>query len=109
MTEQEKTNICYLAFPDSNSGCMGDTKFHFRFRASVIPEQQGRLSGAHQVYNQSCLPTLQTNYGYFYGFVYFRQVKNKELPRGYFQKVSYYFTLCFFLTTLNSCKIFFLF
>ena len=33
LTEKEKTSICYLAFPDSNSGCMGDTRFHFRFRA----------------------------------------------------------------------------
>ncbi|KAK6619936.1 hypothetical protein RUM44_006336 [Polyplax serrata] len=86
MTDQEKTNICYLAFPDSNSGCMGDTKFHFRFRASVVPEQKNSLSTAHQNYNESCLPTLQTNSGYFYGFVYFRQVKDKNLPRGYFQK-----------------------
>lgn len=25
--------------------------------------------------------------GYFYGFVYFRQVSDKTIPRGYFQKV----------------------
>uniref|UniRef100_A0A674PAJ8 DENN/MADD domain containing 6Aa n=1 Tax=Takifugu rubripes TaxID=31033 RepID=A0A674PAJ8_TAKRU len=28
----EKTSICYLSFPDSNSGCLGDTQFCFRFR-----------------------------------------------------------------------------
>lgn len=34
LSEQDKTSICYLAFPDSNSGCMGDTQFHFRIRQS---------------------------------------------------------------------------
>lgn len=64
LSDAEKTNICYLAFPDSNSGltpipptscsvqlcrshshaaclcphppagCMGDTQFHFRIRCS---------------------------------------------------------------------------
>ncbi len=30
LSETDKTNICYLAFPDSNSGVMGDSQFHFR-------------------------------------------------------------------------------
>uniref|UniRef100_A0A8D0E731 DENN domain containing 6A n=1 Tax=Salvator merianae TaxID=96440 RepID=A0A8D0E731_SALMN len=34
LTDKEKTNICYLSFPDSNSGCLGDTQFCFRFRQS---------------------------------------------------------------------------
>jgi len=33
-SEQEVSNICYMAFPDSNSGCMGDTKFHMRLRCT---------------------------------------------------------------------------
>jgi hypothetical protein len=32
LSEQDRTNICYLAFPDSNSGIMGDIQFHFRIR-----------------------------------------------------------------------------
>ncbi|KAG7280542.1 hypothetical protein CRUP_028267 [Coryphaenoides rupestris] len=32
LSEKEKTSICYLSFPDSNSGCLGDTQFCFRFR-----------------------------------------------------------------------------
>lgn len=87
MPEQDKANICYLAFPDSNSGCMGDTKFNFRLRASPVHGQQVGLSVVHKLYNETCLPTLLANSGYYYGFVYFRQVKDKNLPRGYFQKV----------------------
>ncbi|XP_068080251.1 protein DENND6A isoform X1 [Danio rerio] len=35
LTEKEKTSICYLSFPDSNSGCLGDTQFCFRFRQAA--------------------------------------------------------------------------
>ncbi|KAF4532616.1 hypothetical protein B566_EDAN011529 [Ephemera danica] len=83
LTEQEKSNICYLAFPDSNSGCMGDTQFHMRIRQS--PGRQGLLP-EHRIYNQKCPVFLQADPGYYYGYVYFRQVKDKSLPRGYFQK-----------------------
>ncbi|KAE8740694.1 hypothetical protein FOCC_FOCC013785 [Frankliniella occidentalis] len=83
LSEQEKTNICYLAFPDSNSGCMGDTQFHMRIR-----QAPGRhpLRQEHRAYNQKCPAYLQIQPGYFYGYVYFRQVKDKTIPRGYFQK-----------------------
>lgn len=88
MSEQEKSNICYLAFPDSNSGCMGDTQFHVRIRQS--PGRNGLLP-EHQIYNQKCPIYLQVDPGYYYGYVYFRQVKDKSVPRGYFQKVGLYF------------------
>jgi hypothetical protein len=32
LTNVDKTNICYMCFPDSNSGFIGDTQFHFRFK-----------------------------------------------------------------------------
>ncbi|XP_060766286.1 DENN/MADD domain containing 6Aa isoform X3 [Neoarius graeffei] len=35
LTEKEKMSICYLSFPDSNSGCLGDTQFCFRFRQAA--------------------------------------------------------------------------
>uniref|UniRef100_A0A4W5NKH7 UDENN domain-containing protein n=1 Tax=Hucho hucho TaxID=62062 RepID=A0A4W5NKH7_9TELE len=35
LTEKEKTSVCYLSFPDSYSGCLGDTQFSFRLRQSV--------------------------------------------------------------------------
>lgn len=31
---------------------------------------------------------LQRELGHYYGYVYFRQVRDKSLKRGYFQKVS---------------------
>nr|CAD7199094.1 unnamed protein product [Timema douglasi] len=62
---------------------MGDTQFHMRIRQSpghhsLLPE--------HHMYNHKCPVYLQCNPGYYYGYVYFRQVKDKLLPRGYFQK-----------------------
>ncbi|XP_034382124.1 protein DENND6B isoform X2 [Cyclopterus lumpus] len=89
LTEKEKTSICYLSFPDSYSGCIGDTQFSFRFRQSV-----GRRASRFRedVYNRDAPPTLQTEVSHFFGYVYFRQVKDVSVKRGYFQKVSYLFT-----------------
>lgn len=96
LSEQDKTSICYLAFPDSNSGCMGDTQFHFRIRQSSANvdgnngSSQVDLSNpipkAHSRYNQLCPPAFRTDSSYWWGFAYFRQVKDKNLRRGYFQK-----------------------
>lgn len=83
LAESERTNICYLAFPDSNSGCMGDTQFHVRLR--VAPPAT-RLSAAHRRFNASCPPAQSADAGHYWGFVYFRQIKDARLPRGYFQK-----------------------
>ncbi|KAH8287679.1 hypothetical protein KR054_011606 [Drosophila jambulina] len=78
-SDQEVSNICYMAFPDSNSGCMGDTKFHMRFRCT---KGQDTL---HQ-YNAECPPSLRQDCSHYWGFVYFRQKRDANLPRGYFQK-----------------------
>ncbi|XP_069375954.1 protein DENND6B isoform X2 [Paralichthys olivaceus] len=83
LTEKEKTSICYLSFPDSYSGCLGDTQFSFRLRQSV-----GRRSSRFKddVYNQDAPVTLQREASHFFGYVYFRQVKDVSVKRGYFQK-----------------------
>ncbi|XP_062238982.1 protein DENND6B isoform X2 [Platichthys flesus] len=83
LTEKEKTSICYLSFPDSYSGCLGDTQFSFRLRQSV-----GRRSSRvrDDVYNQDAPVTLQREASHFFGYVYFRQVKDVSVKRGYFQK-----------------------
>lgn len=85
LTEQEKSNVCYLAFPDSNSGCMGDTQFHFRIRHSMPPCHRQQCSPL-QSYNTAAPTALQADEGYFFGYVYFRQTKDKSIRRGYFQK-----------------------
>ncbi|KAM9326138.1 protein DENND6A [Gastrophryne carolinensis] len=84
LTDKEKTSICYLSFPDSNSGCLGDTQFCFRFRQSA-----GRKSSLHCVLDQTDRESpgyLKKDPACFYGYVYFRQVRDKTLKRGYFQK-----------------------
>uniref|UniRef100_A0A8C1DR90 DENN/MADD domain containing 6Aa n=1 Tax=Cyprinus carpio carpio TaxID=630221 RepID=A0A8C1DR90_CYPCA len=83
LTEKEKTSICYLSFPDSNSGCLGDTQFCFRFRQAA-----GRKSslGCFLDHFDRDAPVCLKVSGYYYGYVYFRQVRDKSLKRGYFQK-----------------------
>lgn len=83
MTEKEKMNICYLSFPDSNSGCMGDTQFHFRIRQ--CPGRK-HLNKSHIEYNRECPIQLKSDEAHYYGFVYFRQTKDRSIRRGYFQK-----------------------
>ncbi|KAM6321615.1 protein DENND6B [Aegotheles albertisi] len=84
LTEKEKTSICYLSFPDSYSGGLGDTQFSFRLRQSggqrTTPyEDDGE-------YNREAPLTLQRESAHYFGYVYFRQVKDNSMKRGYFQK-----------------------
>ncbi|NXC48064.1 DEN6B protein, partial [Penelope pileata] len=84
LTEKEKTSICYLSFPDSYSGGLGDTQFSFRLRQSggqrTTPyEDDGE-------YNREAPLTLQRESAHYFGYVYFRQVKDSSVKRGYFQK-----------------------
>ncbi|XP_064399646.1 protein DENND6A-like [Halichondria panicea] len=84
LSDTEKSNVCYLSFPDSNSGCMGDTQFHYRIRCSG--EGAGGTSLSHTHHHQGAPLVLTPDPGYYYGFVYFRQVKDADIKRGYYQK-----------------------
>lgn len=84
LTDKEKSNICYLAFPDSHSGCLGDTQFSFRMR-----QCGGQKSLWHvddRSYNSKAPLALQREPAHYLGYVYFRQVKDSSVKRGYFQK-----------------------
>ena len=78
LSETDKTNICYLAFPDSNSGVMGDSQFHFRIRLNQS-KRVGHLASSriHSEFNRRCPTALQFDPNYLFGFAYFRQVKPK--------------------------------
>lgn len=73
LTEQERLNICYLAFPDSNSGCSGDTCYHFRIRKEYNVTKERDDIGSRDSH-------------FYYGYVFFRQTKGEQFKRGYFQK-----------------------
>eukprot|EP00052_Salpingoeca_macrocollata_P015617 m.124597 g.124597 ORF g.124597 m.124597 type:complete len:587 (+) comp19749_c0_seq4:35-1795(+) len=63
--------VCYLAFPDSNSGCMGDHEFTFRVRG----------------HSEISSPFLKARpQKYYFGTVHFRQVADRSNRRGFFQK-----------------------
>lgn len=64
---------------------MGDTNFIIRLQNS---QGKNKLSREHYVYNTKCPTSLQIDGNYYWGYVYFRQVKDIKLPRGYFQKVG---------------------
>jgi hypothetical protein len=144
LTALDKLNICYLSFPDSNSGFLGDTQFHFRFKldsgssgsssnAKNSNNASSNTSGGlvnnltntnlnhyffsssighysllnnknvsnnifekYHDYNKKTPTGLEIDENFMYGYVFFRQVKDKTLKRGYFQKVrfiKYFFIL----------------
>nr|SVE80638.1 EOG090X031T [Daphnia magna] len=103
LSEQDKTSICYLAFPDSNSGCMVNNLLMLQhsllliFSLSFFKIGRYTISFSNKTklcqcrweqwkYNQLCPPAFRTDSSYWWGFAYFRQVKDKNLRRGYFQK-----------------------
>lgn len=63
---------------------MGDTTFTIRLQNTSGATE---LKEEHCAYNHKCPVALQINPAYYWGYVYFRQVKDATLPRGYFQKV----------------------
>ncbi|XP_070227493.1 protein DENND6B isoform X3 [Bos mutus] len=80
----EKSSICYLSFPDSHSGCLGDTQFSFRIRqcgGQRCPGHAGEKRG-----DRGAPASLQREPAHYFGYVYFRQVKDSSVKRGYFQK-----------------------
>ncbi|KAJ3273251.1 Protein dennd6a [Terramyces sp. JEL0728] len=93
-SESEKKTLCFSAFPDSNSSAhSGDSTFSFRMRNGKF--SQNLYSKQKQTYefakqdqfeaaNLSGLPI--ENDGYTYGYVFFRQVKDEQVRRGFFQK-----------------------
>ncbi|XP_055251542.1 protein DENND6B isoform X2 [Moschus berezovskii] len=84
LTDKEKSSICYLSFPDSHSGCLGDTQFSFRIRQCGGQRRPGH---AGEKRSDSGAPTsLQREPAHYFGYVYFRQVKDSSVKRGYFQK-----------------------
>ncbi|XP_044943504.1 protein DENND6B isoform X1 [Mustela lutreola] len=84
LTDKEKSSICYLSFPDSHSGCLGDTQFSFRIRQCSGQRSPWHAEDRH--YNSGAPMSLQREPAHYFGYVYFRQVKDSSVKRGYFQK-----------------------
>ncbi|XP_062522247.1 protein DENND6A-like isoform X2 [Corticium candelabrum] len=75
----------YTLSPDIQaSGCMGDTQFFFRIRCSGVG--CGGSQSAYTFVQPGVQQNLVPDGAHYYGFSYFRQVKDKGNKRGYFQK-----------------------
>ncbi|XP_058937415.1 protein DENND6B isoform X1 [Kogia breviceps] len=84
LTDKEKSSICYLSFPDSHSGCLGDTQFSFRIRRCGGLRRPWHADDRHC--DTGAPVSLQREPAHYFGYVYFRQVKDGSVKRGYFQK-----------------------
>ncbi|XP_077196743.1 protein DENND6B isoform X2 [Paroedura picta] len=56
LTEKEKASVCFLAFPDSYSGGLGDTQFSFRFRRAGGQ----RAAAPQETWDRDAPPGLQS-------------------------------------------------
>jgi hypothetical protein len=81
LNEKEKLNLSYLSFPDTNSTCLGDFQYHFRFN-----HESSNLSTFYQYYNSIVPSALQVDQNSLFGYVNFRQIRDKKIKRGFFQK-----------------------
>ncbi|CAM2711919.1 unnamed protein product [Rotaria socialis] len=81
LTDKEKLNLSYLSFPDTNSTSLGDFQYHFRMN-----HESSNLTVDHQYYNSIVPPALQIDHNSLFGYVNFRQIRDKNIPRGFFQK-----------------------
>lgn len=83
LTETEKNNLVYMAFPDSNSNSGKNeirTHFHFNLRTKQP------LSNQQKSFSRECKQDLRADVGHYYGYTSFLQVKDPTIKRGYFQK-----------------------
>ena len=76
---------------------MGDTKFHFRTRLC-----RNRQSNVKNKINKDLLRYYPIDANFLYGFVYFRQVKDRTARRGYFQKSLVILTKYPFINLFNE-------
>ena len=81
LTEKERLNLSYLSFPDTNSTSLGDFQYHFRMHHEL-----SSLSSYYQSYNSIVPPALQVDQNSLFGYVNFRQIRDKNIKRGFFQK-----------------------
>uniref|UniRef100_A0A8D0CDA7 DENN/MADD domain containing 6Aa n=1 Tax=Scleropages formosus TaxID=113540 RepID=A0A8D0CDA7_SCLFO len=83
LTDKETCSDLSL-FPWPRTGCLGDTQFCFRFRQAA--GRKSSLGCFLEHFDRDAPVCLKRDQGHYYGYVYFRQVRDKSLKRGYFQK-----------------------
>eukprot|EP01083_Nonionella_stella_P284682 969212_1 len=88
LTLKEQNNVCSLSFPDSHSSAVGDTSYCFRFRSEYKKRGNAYDSDDH---------THQ------FGYVFFRQRKDDQRHRGYFQQSVVVITPLPFMTFFLQC------
>ena len=105
LSKKDRSNICYMAFPDSNqntssrvnlennqnnlsatrSNNTNDCKYMFRFRQSSCFYDD--LNNPNDYfYNKNIANIYEKDSTHFYGYTYFRQIKDAKVKRGYIQK-----------------------
>uniref|UniRef100_A0A8C5RVU3 DENN domain containing 6B n=1 Tax=Laticauda laticaudata TaxID=8630 RepID=A0A8C5RVU3_LATLA len=85
--------------PDREGGSLGDTQFSFRFRRSA---GRGPAAAGEWRCSREAPPGLQPEPAHLFGYVFFRQVRDRSVQRGYFQKSLVLVTRLPYVTLFHS-------
>jgi hypothetical protein len=92
LSEGVRKKVCCLSLPDSNSGQNGDVQFSMRVRCSDLPLTAPGTASA-----------VPADHSFLYASVFFRQIIDSSLQRGYFQKSVVLLSYYPFTNLLHEC------
>uniref|UniRef100_A0A1I8BI80 UDENN domain-containing protein n=1 Tax=Meloidogyne hapla TaxID=6305 RepID=A0A1I8BI80_MELHA len=110
LSPTERSDICYLSFPDSNSSltninnnlCSSSTPSIFI--NEKINNRKMSSDGSFDSFTQKLPPPLRPDKQYLYGFAYFRRQRDSSLPRGYSQKSIVLISHLPFVALFSPCR-----
>lgn len=86
--EKEISDVCYMAFPDSNSSNEPeiDERFFIRLAIRQSKETDQSVLQVHKRLRQEAERYLEPESRHFCGIAFFRQVRDSSIHRGFYQK-----------------------
>uniref|UniRef100_A0A8C6YF66 DENN domain containing 6B n=1 Tax=Naja naja TaxID=35670 RepID=A0A8C6YF66_NAJNA len=87
--------------PEGEGEDLGDTQFSFRFRRSAGRRRAAAVAGEWRC-SREAPPALQPEPAHLFGYVFFRQVRDRSVQRGYFQKSLVLVTRLPYVTLFHS-------
>jgi len=88
LSEKEQSDVCYMAFPDSNSTNQPeiDSRFYIRLAIRESKETNDQVLKVHSRLRYEAERYLEPETKHLCGIAYFRQVRDSTIHRGFYQK-----------------------
>jgi len=88
LSDKEQSDVCYMAFPDSNSTNQPevDSRFFLRLAIRESKETDDKVLKVHARLRHEAERYLEPESKHLCGIAYFRQVRDPTIHRGFYQK-----------------------